>query len=653
MKKILRSAIVLLTALACTNNDTLLADPIAAGHSNGKKKEKYTYDLSSFTQFKEMQGAPLSDKLNEVWSVKLVFDLHDNTLYFLNSTRYRYHYQFCWDVLGDNSPLDVYNTVNYGNTLQRKYVLANLNYYLSSHIYAIEFSSEDRVSDKQLAYLYAKLMKTTCMHDSIKLLVNSDYLLALDKIGTLKMPRVYAGEIYKSQKYQLLNPGIAYGILRRSAGNDGASFSERDIVLVNGTPVNVPVCAGVITNSFQTPLSHINILCHNRNIPSAACAGIFNDANVTDNMNKPVRLEVNSSGAFITSCDMSDVDIFNQRRPIVTTVVLRSNVQVQGLLMVKDFGLKQKDIIGNKAAGLGELCKVAQRKKSQFCIPEGAFAIPFYYYQQHISQPAIKRKIDDLVKMQSENAPENKIAVQLKLIRNAIKDQPIDSVLLSNVIAVMRSNNAGNACRFRSSSNAEDAAGFSAAGLYDSKTGKLDDKDKPVDMAIKKVWASIFNDAAYRERRACHIDERSIMMGILVHRGFPDEIANGVAITKNLYRDGFPGFTVNVQVGEVPVVSPPDSVVCEQFICMKANDIDPSNLDMTIDYIATSNLTNNQPVLTRAQVARLYVALESVRDHFYNIPLDKLESRELLGLDIEFKFDNNNKLYLKQVRPYR
>ncbi len=641
--------LVALFVLVCAVN---AINPASAREFSDKKID-FLYSIESFADFRSIQGAPLSDKWNDVWSVKLVYDMREGVLYFVNSLRYRYHYEFCESVLGDNTPLYEYNSRNYGNSIDRLYILASLNYYVSSHTYCIEFTSEDRINDKQLAGFCQKVKKQACMGDSIKLLVNTDYLLTFDKQGTINFPKVYAGEIYKSQKYQMLNPGVAYGVLRKQNSGGEGTMSENDIVIVSGTPISVPVCAGLITNSFQTPLSHINILCHNRDIPSAANVNIFNDADANKCLNQPVRLEVSQSGMRITAATKGEVDSFMSHKKRVEQVQLRYDLSVKDLLPVKDFGLKQKDIIGNKAAGLGELNKVAQKMNSKFSIPEGAFAIPFYYYQQHISTPAVRSKIEALEKLQSNNASEEKISKQLKQVRDAIKEHPLDPQLLEEVTQMIKANGKWPAYRFRSSSNAEDAAGFSAAGLYESKTGKLDDKDKPIDMAIKKVWASTFTEAAYRERRACHIEEASIMMGILVHRSFPDEAANGVAVTSNLSRAGFPGYTVNVQIGEVPVVSPPDTVICEQFICMDAGAIDPTNHDVIIDYITSSNLTGNKPVLTKKQVTQLYDALTAVRSHYYAINAATLEPNQEIVLDIEFKFDNNGKLYLKQARPYR
>ena len=454
------------------------------------------------------------------------------------------------------------------------------------------------------------------------------------------MPKLYPSDIYKEQQFQALNEGVAYGVLRNAT--DGGECTPQDIIVLKGTPVNVPVCAGIITNSFQTPLSHINILCHNRNIPSAVQTNLWELPQIKANMDEPVRMAVTMNGLSITPCSKAAVDSFIHARPAGRVVALHADLSVNRLVPVSEFDLDWKNTIGNKAAGLGRLNKIAAGFGSDFSIPEGAFAIPFYFFYQHMAAVTIKAAREKLETMQASGAGPEAIRAQLKVLRKTIKEQPLSPALLAAVKAMMQKNGY-TSYRFRSSANAEDIAGFSGAGLYDSKTGKTDDAGKPVDMAIKKVWASVYNDNAYFERAAAGIDEHTVMMGILCHRNFPAETANGVAITRNLYRRNFPGYTVNVQVGEVPVVSPPDSVTCEQFVCMKANEVNPLNFDITTDYITYSNITKGQPVLRHKQVKQLYAALASVQKTYAS---DQ-------ALDIEFKFDNNGKLYLKQVRPYR
>jgi hypothetical protein len=89
---------------------------------------------------------------------------------------------------------------------------------------------------------------------------------------------------------------------------------------------------------------------------------------------------------------------------------------------------------------------------------------------------------------------------------------------------------------------------FSGAGLYDSFSGCLADdtdndsegpsrcdadrdEERGVFRAIRKVYASFYNENAYIERLRHGVDESEVGMAILVHYSFPDEFeeANGVA----------------------------------------------------------------------------------------------------------------------------
>ena len=135
--------------------------------------------------------------------------------------------------------------------------------------------------------------------------------------------------------------------------------------------------------------------------------------------------------------------------------------------------------------------------------------------------------------------------------------------------------------RFRSSTNVEDSEQFTGAGLYDSYSGcladDLDDDDvgpsacdssvgseRGVFRAIRKVFASFYNNNAFLERLKHNINEADVGMALLVHHSFPDdiELANGVATMER--GEGF-GWNVNLtcQKGAVSVTNPPEDAVPE------------------------------------------------------------------------------------------
>ncbi len=618
------------------------------------KAERYYGSLKSYSDFVKLSGEPLSKKFNDVISIKVVYKIRTGNLYFINSAKYLFHYQFCNEVLGFKGDLLAFNHSNYGDNLDQEYYLANINYYRALNKYALEFTSSTRYSAKQIKELFNIVTENSYFKDSLNLLVSSDFLNNLDKNGELNLPKIYPSQIYKGQKYQALQTGISYGILKEvnDLEKEYTQIKPQDIIIIKGTPINVPLCQGIITNDFQTPFSHINALCHNRKIPAAADIKIWNK-DFDKLIGKPVKLIVSDTGINILPTTLDKLTKFLKSKNNIKPQNLSFNLTEKRLLLVSQFTLESKKSIGNKAAGFGELYKIVKRNSKLFKTPEAAFAIPFFYYNQHISNTAIKKEIDKLFKNSIYTQNTDSLKKQLKRIRKTIKDEPINTLLYNKVCAIIKENNMGNSYRFRSSSNAEDAENFSGAGLYESKTGILGDDKKSIDKAIKAVWASAWKYEAFAERQYFGINHLSMKMGILVHKNFEDEASNGVVITKNLYREDFGGFTVNVQKGEVSVVSPPDGVTCEQFVCTASSDMDVFSGGVNIDYITYSSISGNAPLLTKKQIEVLFNSLSSIKMHFYKKTYWGLNvDYNNFGLDIEFKFDKTGMLYVKQVRAY-
>jgi phosphoenolpyruvate synthase/pyruvate phosphate dikinase len=206
--------------------------------------------------------------------------------------------------------------------------------------------------------------------------------------------------------------------------------------------------------------------------------------------------------------------------------------------------------------------------------------------------------------------------------------------------------------RFRSSTNAEDLEGFNGAGLYESYSAELDNPKKTIGDAIKKVYASMWTLEGFKEREYFKIDQRSAAMGILVHRSFPDELANGVAITKNIYNPDVPAFTISCQVGETSVVNPPQGTISDQFLFFMI--FSTAFTEPAINYLSYSNLNHNNPVLSDNEIVKLSKYLKLIHDHFYyTVFTDRFESYYTFAMDVEFKINGPNRdIYIKQARPY-
>ena len=309
--------------------------------------------------------------------------------------------------------------------------------------------------------------------------------------------------------------------------------------------------------------------------------------------------------------------------------------------------------VGGKAANYGELTHVRTPKGAKIPMPEGGFAIPFAFYQQHLERNHLLPFMQEvLAKAQTEKNTRLRGKI-LKKLEDTIKRCPIDPNLLVLIEKELKTTPQYTDFRFRSSTNAEDVPGFNGAGLYVSKTGSLTNEKKPIADAIRKVWASAWNIRAFDERENANINQKSVAMGVLVHRAFGDEAANGVAITRHLYRADYPANTINVQEGETSVVLPNDSVRCEQFILHKSGSITGTN-GTTLEYVTRSSLTGGKPVMTMAETVLLGEYLAAIKEHFYAQPqFSKNMNYNDFAMDVEFKLEaKTRKLYIKQARLF-
>jgi len=77
-------------------------------------------------------------------------------------------------------------------------------------------------------------------------------------------------DLFAATDYQPLNLGEAIGRLRfvNAADLDATYLGFRDIVVLDHVPNDISVVAGLITEEFQTPLSHVNVLAQTRKTPN-------------------------------------------------------------------------------------------------------------------------------------------------------------------------------------------------------------------------------------------------------------------------------------------------------------------------------------------------------------------------------------------------
>ncbi|MDG1477628.1 MAG: PEP/pyruvate-binding domain-containing protein, partial [Vicingaceae bacterium] len=613
--------IILFILVSLTNTSCTSAQP----------KPKFLNEITSITEFKMLSGSPISNKYGGVEAIKVVYDIKADRIYFLNRKNYKYHHGFCSYKLNYNKGLAHFNEHNYAaNSEQRIYLLGNINYYKNQQKYIMDLSPADLIQIKEIEQLYHKI-KSAVFFNKMELLLNTSRLINI--ANQFNIPTISPEEIYKGLNYQAIGLNTTYGTIKFATLNDlkTNNYSESDILVLEETPNIIPNIAGVITSEFQTPLSHLSILGRNRGIPIMAIKEAFKNKSLRNYHNKFVRFDVSKNDYSIKMVSKEKYGDMNLNKR--SKVNLKRDLNIDTLVGFDKLNKVSAKSIGNKAKNFAVLQHLS--KKGDFKVPESAFAIPFSFYDKHLESSGAGILIEQFLIDYKKKKDSVNVKNRLKEIRKTISKSTIDQKLVLAVNKKIKQLGNHKRFRFRSSTNAEDMKGFGGAGLYTSKTGIVNDSTKTIEKAIKKVWASLWNIQAFNERTYFNINQEKVAMGILVHRSFPNEIANGVAITKNIYRESQLGVIINVQVGNESVVDPKPGVICDQIICYEGGRNKIYTEKDIVEVITKSSLNNNILIMTDAEIIHLTKQLELVKKHYSFRNGNEYDN---IALDIEFKY---------------
>ncbi len=626
--------------------------------SQEKKKKLPTHltELKSRADFDLLKGEPLSSTFKGIECIKLVYVISDKTLYYLESKKYKWHYRFTNEVLGDPDDLETFNNTNYGRRSNRKYILATFNYNVNTGNYFLQFTAADNPTDELINTLIDKVTATFFKQKHFKVLLNTTILLSRKKELNKKHEVITSDELFKGQVYQPICKGKTKGVLLfipADSLKQNMDYSGK-VLVIKGSSNQLPVCKGVVTDEFQTPLSHICLLTNNRKTPSAAYKNIYEADSLRKLEGKPVELIV---GEEKLSIKITLPDLKLAKGKARKKIALDCDTSVTTVTELASLSYKDRKAFGSKTCNLAELKKL-EKKSQKLITPENGMGIPFSFYWKHLNASGAGKMVKELLADSVTLKNEVLLGKKLKAIRKKIKKYPIDAKLLEAVSYYCSDKYGKRKVRFRSSSNCEDEAGFNGAGLYTSQTGIVGDTGKTIEKAIKRVWASLWTPRAFRERSFFNIDHSGVCMGVLVHGAFDLELVNGVAITKNLYRDYEFGFVINMQKGEEEVVSPKPGLVCEQVVSYMNNKwADFYNSTRSADWLSHSSLSPDVSLLSAEELFTLTTQLELIKRHFYEVykAWSKTEYKDF-GMDVEFKLietpDKKRQFVFKQARPY-
>jgi hypothetical protein len=663
--------------LACDAKDNASPDggtPDAAAPIAVHEGDCVASESSSSTEFLERIGCrkdfdllasvPLDANLPGARSVKVVIDLADaDALYFQNSQLYQIHYEFASTHLSGNGlplvpTLSEFNKTEYYKP-DRRFILGAVTYYEGAEAWVFELSPYDTASADLITKAMSKLGEAAYFGAALAFHPTSS-LVEIEAAKLAKSVRqLSTDQLYAEIDYQPLTLGKAMGRLHfmKAAELESVYVSYRDIVVLDEVPNDISVVSGIITEQFQTPLSHINVLSQNRGTPNMGLRKATSDKQLKALDGKWVELVVESTGWTIREVTMAEADSYWQAHRPAPVTLPALDLSVTGLFNIEDVVTEKSNLrddlkkavlaFGGKAAHYSILAKT-----EGVPIPK-AFAIPIYYYDQFMRENGFYQRVETLLQDATFLADPAVRDTKLAALRADMEKAPINAGLEQLLKAKMDAEYPGLSMRFRTSTNSEDLEGFPCAGCYESHTGTAGDWLDVLD-AIRETWSTVWLFRTFEERTYYGVDHRSVGMALLVHHNFPEEEANGVALTANPFDESQlePSFYVNVQWGgEAEVVHPPPGISSDEFLYF----FDVPNRPIT--YISHSNLVNTgETVLSTRQVYELGMALKAIHERFSPAYGPASGNTGFYGMDIEFKFDGAKgetpKLFVKQARPY-
>lgn len=371
-----------------------------------------------------------------------------------------------------------------------------------------------------------------------------------------------------------------------NAAYSTGDLGPADVLLTDGVPADIPYVSGLLSLAPATPNSHVAIQANAYRTPFAYVAGAANQERLRQLAGREVVcqtsvrwglnvVDVIETEGLLDAALRAELLALKQPPPVKIKPMAH-----RGVLALPAEGLVLDDIqyVGGKAANFGLLRRVLPANSP----PAIAFSCDLWQeFMDQLLPGGVTLRAEISNRLAGFTYPPDIAAVQANLaamrylITHGTTFSAAQQLAITNAL---RQFDLLRNIRFRSSSNAEDTKSFSAAGLYDSFSGCLADdldgdsagpcrcdpeeaNERGVFRAIRKVYASFYNDNAFLERLRHGMDESEVGMALLVHHSTPDdqELANGVATVSF---DPAPHCLVArlvTQAGAVSVTNPGDN----------------------------------------------------------------------------------------------
>jgi rifampicin phosphotransferase len=464
-------------------------------------------------------------------------------VYYINSARYRFHNEFLAANYVTLERGEKFYENNY-RSASRRFILGSLSFHPDHNHFTFEFWEGDQINVALLRETSARLSATFFAPLLFK--PNStNQEEAARQAGDVARTR--SSEEETPDSFLPLNRARGFGVLRIIERLEPDTVIERnEIVIFKDPPLKLTPLAGLITTTFGSPLAHVNLLARGWKIPNAYIKGAAQTFANLDG--KYVVFEVREDGFTLRPALAAEISESSKAMVLLedrlTPAADLNFEEMSELASQRESDAKR---FGAKAANLGEVARAARMGKVQGITVPSGFSIPFVYYVRFIAANGLEEPIVEMLANHRFNHDPKYRRERLATLRARIESARLDPAFAHSVVARVRRMFGARGVFVRSSTNAEDLEHFSGAGLYTTVPNVRGDEQLLV--AIRRVWASIWNYEAYEARERAGINHAAVYPSVLIQEGIPAEAA-GVLITRNPFdKDDHESVYINAKRG--------------------------------------------------------------------------------------------------------
>ena len=442
-------------------------------------------------------------------------------MYYIDTPRYQLHVRFLRDTR--LAPNTVKREIDRNYLVpERRFLFGTLSWQQNIGSFTYEFWEGDKLTAPLLRQ--AEQQVRSSFFGPVKFKTNSTLHERVAKEAGIDF--VSQEALIREQPFLPMNLGTATGrvrIVEDDAGID--ALLPDDIAVLRQVPIGLPPVAAVLTERPSTALSHVNLLAKGWGVPNAYLKDASDRLRALDG--QWVRLAVTPTG---WTAEARPAPATLPTRPAAARIK-PPNLKIDGLLPLADLGNARIDACGGKAGRLGQIERErrAGRLAGTAPVPDG-FCIPYAAYRRFVTQPAVAERIAAAYATPGFERSRVVRRQALEALRRELVEQPVPAGLAADWRARWTAQLESAGVFVRSSSNSEDLAGFSGAGLYSTvpNVTRADDLDR----AVRTVWASVFNFEAVEARRQARIPDDAVVMAVFVQRAI-DSASAGVLITRD------------------------------------------------------------------------------------------------------------------------